>query len=105
MVSVLAVLFPLAACSGGGGGGAAEPGVVQVKDNSFSPKTIDVHTGDTVTWKWVGSVDHNVVGPGFTSPTQGKGTTFTHTFDKAGDVDYVCTIHTGMTGKVRVTAK
>jgi plastocyanin len=96
------VLLPLAAC-GGGGGTPVEPGIVEVKDNFFSPKTINVHTGDTVTWRWVGSVDHNVQGANIQSPTQGKGTTFTHTFDKAGDVDYVCTLHTGMTGKVRVT--
>lgn len=102
-ISLLAVLLPLAACGGGSGDSVAEPGVVEVKDNFFSPKTINIHTGETVTWKWVGSVDHNVVGPGLESGNKGKGSTYQHTFDKAGDVEYVCTLHTGMTGKVRVT--
>jgi len=101
-LSLLAVLLPLAACGGDDDDTAAEPGVVEVDDSFFRPKTIDVATGDTVTWRWVGSLDHNVVGEGFESEIQSEGT-FDHEFDEAGDYEYVCTIHTGMKGKVRVT--
>ncbi len=105
-VAFLTLLLPLAGCGGSSGGGStdATPGVVTVNDNYFTPGTITVHAGDTVTWKWAGAVDHNVVGPGFTSPTQGKGTTYEHTFTAVGNVNYVCTLHQGMKGTVKVTS-
>lgn len=105
-VAFLALMLPLAACGGGSDGGSttAEPGVVTVNDNYFTPATITVHAGDTVTWKWAGAADHNVTGPGFNSPSQGKGSTFQHTFTDVGTVNYVCTLHQGMKGAVKVTS-
>lgn len=100
--SALALLG--AGCGGGGGGGSGStlaPGHVDVKDNFFAPKTVSVKVGDTVTWTFRGAVVHNVTGPGFTSKTAKAGT-FDHTFEKAGTFNYVCTIHTGMKGKVTV---
>ena len=35
---------------------------------------------------------------------QGKGTTFQHTFTATGDVNYVCTIHQGMKGVIKVVS-
>jgi plastocyanin len=104
-VAFVALFLPLAACGGGGSGGGstnADPGAVAVKDNLFTPATTTVHAGDTVTWSFTGSADHNVTGPGFNSPTQGKGTTYQHTFTDVGDVSYVCTLHQGMKGTIKV---
>ncbi len=102
--TVLAGVLPLAACGGGGSSpSSAQPGAVQVNDNYFTPGTIEIHTGDTVTWTWTGAADHNVTGPGFNSVTQGKGTTYQHTFTTAGTINYVCTIHSGMKGVIKVS--
>jgi plastocyanin len=100
-VASFALLLP--ACGGSSGGGPPAAGHVDVKDNVFSPKTIDVSVGDTVTWDWKGSAVHNVHAPTFSSATQGKGKTFTHTFNTAGTFTYECTIHTGMKGTVNVS--
>jgi plastocyanin len=75
--------------------------VVIVDDNKFVPKEATVAVGDTVTWRWEGSAAHNVVGPGFESENQDEGE-FEHTFEEAGEYDYVCTLHPGMTGTVIV---
>jgi plastocyanin len=101
----LLVLLPLAgvACgSSSGGGGGASPGHVNVVDNRFDPGTIEVAIGDTVTWEFKGAVKHNVTGPGFNSPTQKSGM-YEHTFNSAGTFKYVCTIHAGMKGTVKVS--
>lgn len=107
IASVLALGLVLTACGGDGdeSGEPLEPGVVEVDDNFFRPETIRITTGETVTWRWVGNIAHNVIHDGpdeFRSKTQTKGT-FEHTFDSPGEYDYVCTLHTGMDGTVVVT--
>jgi plastocyanin len=76
---------------------------VKVGDDFFKAKTVHITKGSTVTWKWVGSDGHNVVGKGFRSKIQNKGT-FKHKFTKAGTFKYVCTLHAdkGMKGTVIV---
>lgn len=102
-VLAVAALALLGAGCGGGNGSSSDlqPGHVDVKDNYFDPKSVAISVGDTVTWTFRGKVTHNVSGPGFTSETVKTGT-FEHTFEKAGSFNYVCTIHTGMTGTVEV---
>jgi plastocyanin len=75
---------------------------VTVRDFRFAPDAIEVPVGTTVTWRWEGDHDHNVVGDGFESPVQDEGT-FTHTFAEPGTSDYRCTVHPFMRGKVVVT--
>jgi len=100
---LIGLVLTAAACGGDDDGAdeAAEPGVVLVDDNVFRPKEMTVAVGDTVTWRWEGSAAHNVTGPGFESDNQSDGE-FEHTFDEAGEVDYVCTLHPGMTGTIVV---
>lgn len=74
---------------------------IRVMDNNFDPPAAEVAVGDTVTWTWEGSADHNVEGDGFASEVQRAGT-FAHRFDSAGTYDYRCTLHPGMTGRVVV---
>ncbi len=90
---------------GGAPATAAAPQVV-LKNISFTPSTLTVPTGTTVTWSWQdGVTSHNVTSQGKlrfkSSPTQQKGT-YKVTFTKAGTYKYVCTLHYGMTGKIVV---
>lgn len=84
---------------------ASSSSSVGVRDDHFTPKTLTIHRGTKVTWKWLGELRHNVTvksGPSkFHSKTQVKGI-FTHVFSKAGTYHLVCTIHKGMTMTVVV---
>lgn len=100
---------------------------VSVVNDSFSPSTSNIHTGDTVIWTWgSGSAGHNVVSTSspfawlFPSPNGSPGTSsnqnssnlrnspfsFTNTFNSMGSFPYECTEHVsfGMTGTIKVTA-
>jgi plastocyanin len=76
----------------------------------FSPSTVDIAAGGTVTWTWAAGnvLLHNVTSgdavPAFApSATQMSGT-FAHTFPTAGSFSYFCSIHgrTVMFGTVNV---
>ena len=87
--------------SGGGGGGTQ----VVMEGIKFNPASVTVSPGDAVTWTNEDNVGHDVTGDGFKSGDPGalqNGDTFKHTFDKAGTFDYVCTVHPGMEGSVKV---
>ena len=103
LLVALAIVAVSAACGGDDDdGGSSEPGVVVVKDNTFTPKKIEVQPGDTVTWRFEGNSAHNVTGDGYQSDLTKDGTC-EHTFDEAGSFDYVCTVHAGMGGTIEVT--
>ena len=101
LVAVAALSLLGAACGGGDDTPAAEAGHVNVLDNKFEPKSIEVLPGDTVTWDFKGGVQHNVVGDGFKSENKKDGS-YEHDFNSAGSYDYVCTLHPGMKGTVEV---
>jgi len=69
---------------------------------SFAPTRVWVDTGTEVTWEWTGEGgSHNVVansGAEFESgsPVSDAGTTFSHTFEESGMVDYFCNPHEGL---------
>jgi len=89
--------------TGGGGGGGAV--AVKMQNIAFDPGTVTVKVGQKVTWTNADSVDHNVVaqsGASFSSDNFGQGGTFSFTPTKAGTIDYVCTLHPGMDGKIVV---
>lgn len=104
----LVVLSTVLGACDQGSSGAEEPAQpvrgtqVRVLDNEFDPEVLQVSAGETVTWQWEGSANHNVVGEGFESETKRSGD-FTHTFAEPGDHDYVCTLHPAMTGTVVVS--
>jgi plastocyanin len=75
----------------------------------FSPQTVTVDVGDTVTWKWMSGPHTTTRASGsetWDSGIMATGATFSHTFTQAGTFPYVCTIHVslGMTGTVKVNA-
>jgi plastocyanin len=90
--------------------GAAPPtaAAVTVENNSFSPQSVVIQSGGTVTWTWnSGGVQHNVTytsGPTprpTSSGTQGTGE-HSNVITIVGQYGYVCTLHAGMTGSVTV---
>jgi len=115
--------------SGDGSGGGAEQDEVAVAPGgslTFSPETIIVSPGTTVTWTFESpshnvscNPDHDSAGavslPEDAEPfasyegddrfaTNDEGETFEHTFEVAGTYDYVCVPHvtSGMVGTVEV---
>lgn len=108
------VILGLAAC--GGGSSAEEQGasseacpsgaaVIRMVDIKFDPEDATVEAGQEVCWVNEDTIDHNAVDEEtgkFRSELYGKGETFTTTIDEPGTIDYVCTIHPGMTGTLTV---
>jgi plastocyanin len=84
---------------------------VTMKNIQFSPKSLTVAKGTTVTWTNDDSVGHDVTkkggpGPKFSSGPAGgmqKGDTFQEKFTTAGTINYVCTVHPNM--KATITVK
>jgi plastocyanin len=107
LLACLALGLVVAGCGdddddGGGGGGGAN---VTMEGIAFNPAEITIKAGDTVTWTNEDSAGHDVTGDAFKSGAAGgigNGDTFEHTFDEAGTFDYVCTVHPGMEGTVKV---
>jgi len=78
---------------------------VSIGDFSFSPSTITVAAGDTVTWTNNGNVGHTVTstsGNELGSSILSHGQTYQHVFHTAGSFPYHCTVHPSMTGTVTV---
>jgi len=75
-----------------------------VRDNVFAPKTKTVKRGATVRFVWRGRAPHNVVISGpkrASSKVQVKGT-YRYRATRRGTHRVVCTIHPGMTMRLRV---
>ena len=111
LIVVLAVLAGCGGDSGGGGGSSAScPGdavTIKMADIKFDPATATVKTGQQVCWVNEDDVQHDAVAEdgAFKSELFNKGETFTATLDKAGTVKYVCTVHPGMTGELKVEGR
>lgn len=115
---VLAAAISLAACTGGGDDAAAATSgeaVVEIIDFVYTPETIEVATGTTVTWINRDGFAHTVTEGaqagtealfdgelGQTDSFEGADTEFSHRFDEPGTYTYVCTLHPSMQGTVEV---
>jgi plastocyanin len=77
-----------------------------VQNSEFSPVTLTISEGQTVTWTNMDSVSHTVTSTTgvFDSGPISSGQTFSYTFNNAGTFEYSCTIHPSIPhGKVIVT--
>lgn len=81
---------------------AAAPVKVSAGDNFFSPVKAKVAVGGKVKWTNIGKVDHNVAFGNSVSDNFGPGETYVRKFNRTGKFPYVCTLHSGMSGKVKV---
>ena len=105
---IVSALVVVSAC-GGDGGNSGSPSAVEIVDNAFSPDTVRVEAGTTVSWKWAGRNTHSVVGTfdgqDFNSGDHTSAEQFTasHLFTTVGTYEYVCGFHGGsMRGTVIV---
>jgi plastocyanin len=91
------IILGAGACSGGSdvmAPNASGTNQVTVGNNFFSPTSLTVPVGTTVTWVWdPGGTDHNVTfEDGAHSPTQSSGA-WPRTFTTSGTFAFHCTIH------------
>ncbi|MDX6688686.1 MAG: hypothetical protein QOG15_143 [Solirubrobacteraceae bacterium] len=79
---------------------------VVIKDVRFTPKRLTVSRGTKVTFVWQdGITRHNVTSLGsrhFKSATSRSTGEHTVRLNKAGVYRYACTLHPGMTGRIKV---
>jgi plastocyanin len=78
---------------------------VTIENFAFSPSTVTINAGATVTWTNKDSAAHTVVftsGNLLNSGDLAKGGTFSFTFSQKGTFEYRCGIHPNMTGKIIV---
>jgi plastocyanin len=86
---------------------AAPVAKVIIANMSFSPSTLTVAAGTTVTWVNRDGDAHSVESrdKGFTSsPLLNTGEKHSYTFTTPGTYAYYCSVHASMTGKIVVTA-
>jgi amicyanin len=121
VAALLIVALPLAGCAGSGSsagttmaemttsatnaGGTGVKNEINIQGNAFNPDNLNVKVGDTVTWINNDSYAHTVKAKTgeFDSGNMASGAKFSFTFGKEGTYDYICSIHTFMTGKIVVT--
>ena len=118
-IFVFAVGTLLLACGGDDSTAPADgstfDGTIRVIDNRFSPASVTISVGDSITWRWEGSHSHTVTqgtsdsAPPiaqklFDSPLQITGT-FGYRFTATGTVPYYCRPHLTQGMKATVTVQ
>ena len=71
---------------------------------AFSPATVTVSVGDTVTWTNHDNAPHNATADdgSFSTPNINDGQSTSHRFTQQGTFSYICTIHPNMHGTILV---
>jgi plastocyanin len=90
--------------SQGGAAQAAQTISISAQNFMFSPATITVKAGATVTWVNHDEEPHTIFNDAglFRSSALDTNESFSYTFDKPGTYRYICTIHPRMTGTIIV---
>lgn len=76
-----------------------------MRNIKFAPETTQAKVGQSVCWVNDDDVQHDAQAQDgqFSSALFGKGKTYTAKVAKAGDIAYVCSVHPGMTGTIKVS--
>jgi plastocyanin len=92
--------------TGGGGGSKGGPGIneVWIQGMAFTPATITVAAGTTITWTNQDAVSHTVTSNTnvFNSGSLGSSGIWSYTFNTSGNYPYYCAVHPSMKGTVVV---
>jgi len=94
---------PAASASSSSSGSSAS--AVEIKNFAFSPDSVQIAAGTTVTWTNSDTTAHTVTADdgSFDSGNLDPGKTFSFTFDKAETFTYHCAIHPNMKATIVVT--
>src|SRR5262249_61961819 len=86
------------------GAAAPAPPRIDIKQHKYSPQTVTIAVGSTVTWVNHDEDVHTVVSTtqAFTSRAIDTDESFSYTFTKPGTYTYFCTLHPLMTATVVV---
>jgi amicyanin len=79
---------------------------VEIVDFAFSPATLTITAGDTVTWTNGDPIVHTATSTtgAWDSGDLEQGASYSFTFTEPGTYDYLCTPHPSMTGRIVVVA-
>jgi plastocyanin len=115
VIAGLIVFISLTACSSGGNStisstttekatSSASANAVAIANFAFSPTTLTVKAGTTVTWTNSDSATHTVTSDNgvFDSGSMANGKTYSFTFNQTGTFPYHCTFHPSMKATVIV---
>lgn len=75
---------------------------ISIENFAFSPVSIKVKLGTTVTWTNNDSAPHQIKSDTFNSDRLGNGQSFSYTFNNIGTFNYICSIHPSMNGTIIV---
>ena len=98
---------PPAPASRSGKARASASASVSIGDNFYSPASVSIAVGDTVSWSNNGQAQHSATADdgSFDTGVFGPGVSRSHTFTRAGTFSYYCTVHgQAQSGTVRVLA-
>jgi plastocyanin len=99
--------MPMSPPDAGGPVAPVAGGAVAIKNFAFSPATLKVKVGTTVTWTNQDTDAHTVTSAATGGPLHSAAlaahATYSYTFTKPGTYAYLCTIHPFMTATVEVT--
>jgi amicyanin len=84
--------------------GAAEDAQVKIDNFTFTPPSLTVKAGTTVTWRNEDDIPHTIASTvrAFKSKALDTDDSFSFTFTEPGSYDYFCSLHPHMTGKIVV---
>ena len=104
--SFLCAAILIAATASGVVSARAEDPMVEIDNFTFTPPTLTVKTGTTVTWLNADDTPHTVAASSklFKSKALDTDGSFSFTFTTPGMYEYFCSLHPHMTGTVVVEA-
>jgi plastocyanin len=81
---------------------AAKAITVKIDNFTFAPSSITIAPGTTVTWVNEDDIPHTIAesNRAFKSKVLDTDDSFSYTFSTPGEVDYFCSLHPHMTGKI-----
>ena len=107
MATSMAGTMPMSAPAGGTPAVPVAGNAVTIQNFAFSPASLTVKVGTTVTWTNQDSDAHTVTSQGSGGPLNSAplntGKSYSYTFTKPGVYSYLCTIHPFMVATVTVT--
>jgi plastocyanin len=98
---------PPAPAPGSGKAKTAASASVSIGDNFYSPASVSIAVGDTISWRNNGQAQHSATADdgSFDTGVFGPGASRSQTFTRAGTFSYFCTVHgQAQSGTVRVLA-